>query len=303
MCNSGQAEKARATASGDVQPRRHEDTKTTITAEIAEHAETAQRRKATTKTRRHEENDDQRGNRGTRRDGSNDERQPRRHEDTKNDDQRGDPQSTRETIRRRNAATKTRRHEEERSTQRSRSTRRRSRMKRRCTQRLRKTMGGGGGGGGGEGAPAGLELSASFGFTLRRRMGLHVPPELEAKPTRAAENGREADEVALVLMANALEHEVGPVAWWRRRVPPRGGGGGGGGSVAKAASWTRAWSRSGIGHAWRLIRGRWTTNGGGARRDRGLAVTRLASRRALRKVGGPGAAHGSRKVLTVPGHE
>ena len=74
MCNSWQGEKARATASEDVQPR---DTKTTNTAEIAETIS--------------------------------DERQPRRHEDTKNDDQRGSAEHA-ETVNNDKATTETRIH-------------------------------------------------------------------------------------------------------------------------------------------------------------------------------------------------
>lgn len=46
-------------------------------------------------------------------------------------------------------------------------------------------------------------------------MDLHVPPELEAKLNRlAAETGRHADQVALDLLANSVEHDD----WFRREV-------------------------------------------------------------------------------------
>ena len=46
-------------------------------------------------------------------------------------------------------------------------------------------------------------------------MDLHVPPELEAKLNRlAAETGRNADQVALDLLANSVEHDD----WFRREV-------------------------------------------------------------------------------------
>jgi len=46
-------------------------------------------------------------------------------------------------------------------------------------------------------------------------MDLHVPPELEAKLHRlAAETGRHADQVALDLLANSVEHDD----WFRREV-------------------------------------------------------------------------------------
>jgi predicted transcriptional regulator len=46
-------------------------------------------------------------------------------------------------------------------------------------------------------------------------MELHVPPELEAKLTRmAAETGRTADQVALDLLANSLDHDE----WFRAEV-------------------------------------------------------------------------------------
>ena len=46
-------------------------------------------------------------------------------------------------------------------------------------------------------------------------MDLHVPPELEAKPNRlAAETGRNADQVALDLLANSVDHDE----WFRREV-------------------------------------------------------------------------------------
>ena len=46
-------------------------------------------------------------------------------------------------------------------------------------------------------------------------MDLHVPPELEAKLARlAAETGRNADQVALHLLA----HSVGHDSWFRREV-------------------------------------------------------------------------------------
>ena len=46
-------------------------------------------------------------------------------------------------------------------------------------------------------------------------MDLHVPPELEAMLTRlAAETGRHADQVALDLLADSVEHDD----WFRREV-------------------------------------------------------------------------------------
>jgi predicted transcriptional regulator len=46
-------------------------------------------------------------------------------------------------------------------------------------------------------------------------MELHVPPELEAKLTRmAAETGRTADQVALDLLANSVDHDE----WFRAEV-------------------------------------------------------------------------------------
>jgi predicted transcriptional regulator len=46
-------------------------------------------------------------------------------------------------------------------------------------------------------------------------MDLHVPPELEAKLNRlAAETGRRADQVALDLLANSVEHDD----WFRQEV-------------------------------------------------------------------------------------
>ena len=46
-------------------------------------------------------------------------------------------------------------------------------------------------------------------------MDLHVPPELEAKLNRlAAETGRHADQVALDLLTNSVEHDD----WFRREV-------------------------------------------------------------------------------------
>lgn len=46
-------------------------------------------------------------------------------------------------------------------------------------------------------------------------MDLHVPPELEAKLNRlAADTGRHADQVALDLLANSVEHDD----WFRREV-------------------------------------------------------------------------------------
>ena len=46
-------------------------------------------------------------------------------------------------------------------------------------------------------------------------MDLHVPPEVEAKLHRlAAETGRNADQVALDLLANSIEHDD----WFRREV-------------------------------------------------------------------------------------
>lgn len=46
-------------------------------------------------------------------------------------------------------------------------------------------------------------------------MELHVPPELEAKLNRlAAETGRPADQVALDLLANSVDHDD----WFRREV-------------------------------------------------------------------------------------
>ena len=46
-------------------------------------------------------------------------------------------------------------------------------------------------------------------------MDLHVPPELEAKLNRlAAETGRHADQVALDLLADSVEHDD----WFRREV-------------------------------------------------------------------------------------
>ena len=46
-------------------------------------------------------------------------------------------------------------------------------------------------------------------------MDLHVPPELEAKLNRlAAETGRNADQVALDLLANSVDHDD----WFRREV-------------------------------------------------------------------------------------
>ena len=46
-------------------------------------------------------------------------------------------------------------------------------------------------------------------------MDLHVPPELEAKLNRlAAETGRHANQVALDLLANSVEHDD----WFRREV-------------------------------------------------------------------------------------
>lgn len=44
---------------------------------------------------------------------------------------------------------------------------------------------------------------------------LHVPPELEAKLNRlAADTGRNAEEIALDLLANSVEHDE----WFRREV-------------------------------------------------------------------------------------
>jgi len=46
-------------------------------------------------------------------------------------------------------------------------------------------------------------------------MDLHVSPELEAKLNQlAAETGRHADQVALDLLANSVEHDD----WFRREV-------------------------------------------------------------------------------------
>ena len=46
-------------------------------------------------------------------------------------------------------------------------------------------------------------------------MDLHVPPELEAKLNRlAAETGRNADHIALDLLANSIDHGD----WFRREV-------------------------------------------------------------------------------------
>jgi predicted transcriptional regulator len=46
-------------------------------------------------------------------------------------------------------------------------------------------------------------------------MNVHVPPELEAKLNRlAAETGRNADQVALDLLANSVDHDD----WFRREV-------------------------------------------------------------------------------------
>lgn len=46
-------------------------------------------------------------------------------------------------------------------------------------------------------------------------MNLQVPPELEAKLSRlAAETGRTADQVALELLVNSVEHDD----WFRREV-------------------------------------------------------------------------------------
>lgn len=46
-------------------------------------------------------------------------------------------------------------------------------------------------------------------------MELHVPPELEAKLTRmAAETGRTADQVALDLLTNSIDHDD----WFRAEV-------------------------------------------------------------------------------------
>jgi predicted transcriptional regulator len=46
-------------------------------------------------------------------------------------------------------------------------------------------------------------------------MDLHVPPELEARLNRlAAETGRNADQVALDLLGNSMDHDD----WFRREV-------------------------------------------------------------------------------------
>ena len=46
-------------------------------------------------------------------------------------------------------------------------------------------------------------------------MNLRVPPELEARLNRlAAETGRDADQVALALLANSVDHDE----WFRREV-------------------------------------------------------------------------------------
>ena len=46
-------------------------------------------------------------------------------------------------------------------------------------------------------------------------MDLHVPPELEAKLNQlAAKTGRDADQVALDLLASSVEHDD----WFRREV-------------------------------------------------------------------------------------
>jgi predicted transcriptional regulator len=46
-------------------------------------------------------------------------------------------------------------------------------------------------------------------------MNLQVPPELEAKLTRlAAETGRTADQVALDLLANSMDHDE----WFRAEI-------------------------------------------------------------------------------------
>jgi predicted transcriptional regulator len=46
-------------------------------------------------------------------------------------------------------------------------------------------------------------------------MDLHVPPELEAKLARlAAETGRSADQMALQLLADSVDHDH----WFRREV-------------------------------------------------------------------------------------
>ena len=46
-------------------------------------------------------------------------------------------------------------------------------------------------------------------------MDLHVPPDLEAKLNRlAAETGRDADHVALDLLATSVDHDE----WFRREV-------------------------------------------------------------------------------------
>ena len=46
-------------------------------------------------------------------------------------------------------------------------------------------------------------------------MDLHIPPELEARLNQiAAETGRNADQVALDLLARSVEHDD----WFRREV-------------------------------------------------------------------------------------
>ena len=46
-------------------------------------------------------------------------------------------------------------------------------------------------------------------------MDLHVPPELEARLNRlAADTGRDADRVALDLLADSVDHDD----WFRREV-------------------------------------------------------------------------------------
>ena len=57
-------------------------------------------------------------------------------------------------------------------------------------------------------------------------MDLHVPPELEAKLNRlAAGTGRDAEQVALDLLANSLEHDDGSGVKWRRAESPHMRGG------------------------------------------------------------------------------
>jgi predicted transcriptional regulator len=46
-------------------------------------------------------------------------------------------------------------------------------------------------------------------------MDLHVPPELEAKLARlAADTGRNADQMALQLLADSVDHDN----WFRREI-------------------------------------------------------------------------------------